>query len=142
MVMTLEHNKAVVQGYLERVNARDLTSLDAFFAPLLVANGQPLSRTEYVQLLTPLLTAFPDVHITLEEVLAEGNTVAARATFRGTHRGELLGIAPTGKEVTFSSIGVWHLRDGTITDLWFIRDMLSLLGQLGATITPPAPVAG
>ena len=53
--MLVEDNKAVVRGYLECVNTRDLAGLDAFFAPQLVANGQSLSRTEYIHLLTPLL---------------------------------------------------------------------------------------
>jgi steroid delta-isomerase-like uncharacterized protein len=140
--VSVEENKAVVRGYLARINTRDLASLEAFFAPQLVANGQSLRRTEYLHLLTPLFTALPDLRITLEEVIAEGDTVAGRATFHGTHRGELLGIAPTGKQVAFSSIGVWHLREGKITDLWFNRDMLSLLGQLGATITPPVHAPG
>jgi predicted ester cyclase len=140
--MSVEDNKAVVRSYLERVNARDLASLDAFFAAQIVANGQSLSGTEYIHLLAPLFAALPDVRITLEEVIAEGDTVAGRGTFRGTHRGELLGIAPTGKDVAFSATGMWHLRDGKITDLWFNRDMLSVLGQLGATITPPVQVAG
>jgi predicted ester cyclase len=140
--MSTEDNKAVVRRYLDCVNARELASLDACFAPQIVANGQSLRGTEYSQSLTPLFTAFPDVHISVDEVIAEGDTVAGRGTFRGTHRGELLGIAPTGKAVAFAASGVWHLREGRITELWFNRDMLGLLGQLGATIRPPAPVAG
>jgi predicted ester cyclase len=138
--MSGEDNKAVIRRYLDCVNARDLAGLDACFAPQIVANGQSLRGTEYSQTLTLLFTAFPDVRITIDEVIAEGDTVAGRGSFRGTHRGELLGIALTGKEVAFSATGMWHLRDGKITDLWFNRDMLSLLGQLGATISPPTPV--
>jgi len=138
--MSTETNKATVRGYLERINARDLAGLEPFFAPRIVANGQSLSRSDYIRTLAPLLAALPDLQITLEELVAEGETVAGRATFRGTHRGALLGIAPTGTAVAFSSIGVFHLRDGAITGLWFNHDTLALLGQLGATITPPAAV--
>src|SRR5829696_7291444 len=107
--MSPEDNKVVVRRYVDCVNARELASLDACFAPQIVANGQSLRRSDYIRTLAPLLAALPDLQITLEELVAEGDTVAGRATFRGTHRGALLGIAPTGTAVAFSSIGVFHL---------------------------------
>jgi predicted ester cyclase len=68
--------------------------------------------------------------------VAEGDTVAARVAFRGTHRGEFQGIPPTGKEVTFSSMVFNHVVDGKVEEHWVEFDLLRLMGQLGAIPEP------
>lgn len=76
-------------------------------------------------------TAFPDVMITIEEQLAEGDLVATRWSGRGTHNGELLGIAPTGKQVTVTGTTIDKIVDGKLVETWSNWDTLGMLQQLG-----------
>jgi steroid delta-isomerase-like uncharacterized protein len=80
--------------------------------------------------------AFRDARVTVEEQLAEGDIVATRWTGRGIHEGELMGIAPTGKEATVSGITISHLRNGKVVEEWTNWDTLGMLVQLGAVPQP------
>ena len=84
------------------------------------------------QFTTPFVEAFPDLRLTVEDIFSEGDMVATRVAFRGTHRGEFQGIPPTDKEVAFSSIVSNHVVDGKVEENWVEIDLLRLLGQLGA----------
>jgi predicted ester cyclase len=90
----------------------------------------------YVQLVRD---AFPDFHNTIEEMIVEGDRVAARLTYRGTHRGPLFGIAPAGRAVQYSGVALFRIRAGKIVDGWVLGDTLGLMRQLGAV---PDPAAG
>jgi predicted ester cyclase len=79
--------------------------------------------------------------MTIEDMLAEGDRVATRKTFRGTHRGELLGIPPTGKPVAIGLIDMVRLEHGRVVESWSEADNLQLLQQLGAHLHPGAPGA-
>jgi steroid delta-isomerase-like uncharacterized protein len=81
---------------------------------------------------TTYLSAFPDGRITIDEQLAEGDLVGSRWTGRGTHQGDLMGIPPTGKQVTVSGITVSRLKDGKVVEEWSNWDTLGMLQQLGA----------
>ena len=81
--------------------------------------------------ITAYLAGFPDGRIAIEEQLAEGDVVATRWTGRGTHTGELMGIPPTGKQVTVSGITVSHLENGKVVEEWSNWDTLGMLQQLG-----------
>jgi predicted ester cyclase len=76
--------------------------------------------------------AFPDLKLTSEQVIAEGDYVAIRWTARGTHKGELFGIAPTGKQATVTGISIDRWANGKIVESWVNWDTLGLLQQLGA----------
>jgi steroid delta-isomerase-like uncharacterized protein len=76
--------------------------------------------------------AFPDTRMTIEDEIAEGDKVVIRWTIRGTHKGEYMGIAPTGKEVTVTGISVYRIERGKIVEDWSNNDMLGMLQQLGA----------
>jgi predicted ester cyclase len=91
------------------------------------------------QFTAPFMEAFPDLRLTVEDIVAEGDTVAARVAFRGTHRGEFQGIPPTGKQVAFSSMVFNHVVDGKVEEHWVELDLLRLMGQLGA-IPEPQPL--
>jgi predicted ester cyclase len=84
------------------------------------------------QFTTPFVEAFPDLRLTVEDIFSEGDMVATRVAFRGTHRGEFQGIPPTDKEVAFSSMVSNHVVDGKVEENWVEIDLLRLLGQLGA----------
>lgn len=76
--------------------------------------------------------SFPDLKHTVDEIIAEGDTVAARWTVRGTHRGEFQGIPASGKQVNLSGITVHHLKDGKIRETWLSFDNMEVLQQIGA----------
>ena len=84
------------------------------------------------QLLTAAMTAFPDAHHVVEDLIAEGDKVVARVTTRGTHRGEIMGIPPTGKRVSWTWIEIDRIKDGKIVECWDNSDDLGLMQQLGA----------
>lgn len=77
-------------------------------------------------------TAFPDIEFPTEDLIAEGDRVVIRAVGRGTHEGELLGIPPTGREVTLPAIVIFRIEDGQIVERWAQTDTLGMLRQLGA----------
>jgi steroid delta-isomerase-like uncharacterized protein len=85
---------------------------------------------------TVLRTAFPDLHFTIEDLVAEGELVAGRLTMRGTHQGPLLGIAPTGRAVQQAQMHFMRFRDGKAVEHWAVRDDAGLLRQLGVIIEP------
>ncbi len=91
------------------------------------------------QHLPHMRAAFPDLHHTIEVELVEGEMIACVATVSGTHRGLLMGIAPTGKQVSFMLLMIDRIVDGKIVQHWASPDFLSLFQQLGATIQPPEP---
>jgi steroid delta-isomerase-like uncharacterized protein len=75
--------------------------------------------------------AFPDLHITVEDVIAEGDKVVSRNTVTGTHQGEYMGIPPTGKSITYNEIFVIRFVNGRIAETWGVLDVLSQMRQLG-----------
>jgi predicted ester cyclase len=84
----------------------------------------------------PFAEAFPDLRLTVEDVVSDGEKVAARVAFRGTHRGEFQGIAPTDKEVAFSSMEFNRVVGGKVEEHWVELDLLGLMQQLGAIPEP------
>ena len=76
--------------------------------------------------------AFPDLHITVEDLIAEGDKVVARDTVTGSHQGEYMGLSPTGKSITYNEIVICRFVDGRIAETWGVIDVLSQLRQLGA----------
>jgi len=78
----------------------------------------------------------PDVHFTVDDIIAEGDKVAARWTSTGTHKGELMGIPSTGKKVMVTGIVINHFADGKIVDDWESYDILGMMQQLGVIPSP------
>ena len=75
--------------------------------------------------------AFPDLHVTVEDLIAEGDKIVGRVTLTGTHQGELLGIPATGKKVAFSEIHIVRISNGKAVEHWEIADIMSMMQQLG-----------
>ncbi|MGW4641231.1 ester cyclase [Sphaerisporangium sp. NPDC004334] len=78
-----------------------------------------------------LLRAFPDLHIAVEDVIAEGDKIVYRNTVTGTHQGEYMGLAPTGRSISYNEIFVFRFADGRIAETWGVVDVLSQMRQLG-----------
>ena len=79
--------------------------------------------------------AFPDLHETVEDIFAEGDKVVTRFTMRGTHQGELMGIPPTGKQVTMTGMTIHRIVSGKIVEDWVVADFLGMMQQLGTIPT-------
>ena len=82
-------------------------------------------------LITMLRTAFPDLHFSIEHLVAEGDTVAGRLTMSGTHEGPLMGMPPTGRSVRQNHMHFVRFRDGKAIEHWGVRDDVGMMRQLG-----------
>jgi len=132
--------KVLVRRLFEEVwNQGNLAAIDELFAPSYIrydpAAPEAKGLAGFKQLVVMLRTAFPDLHFTLEEIIAEDDKVMTRALLRGTHRGEYLGIAPTGKPVAVMGMVVLRIAQGKFQEGWLMMDNLGLLQQLG--VVPP-----
>jgi predicted ester cyclase len=124
-------NKAVVRGYLEEiVNGGDWSKWDTYFGDRVVFNGKEMTREDFGEIVAHFRSFLPDFQVTIEEQIAEGAKVATRVTCRGTHRGEIEGIAPTGQRVAFWGFAIDQLVDGKVAEMWHEVDMHGLLQEL------------
>ena len=130
-----EQNKAVVLRYIEEVwNQHDLGVIDNLVSPEYVnhaASTEEYRRGGARRIWEWVLSVFPDHRFDVEDVAADGQTVAVRGTMVGTHEGELMGIAPTGKRVAAQQSHWFRVVDGRLAEHWAVRDDLGMLQQLG-----------
>ena len=136
-------NKAVLQRMYDIINSGDLSRAEEVMTPDAVEHeevpGVPPGTQgieAFRHFVTMFRAAFPDLRITEEDVIAEGDKVAARFTMRGTHRGEFMGIAPTGTSISVTGIDIVRFAGGRAVEHWGQTDAMGLLQQLGAI---PAP---
>ena len=138
--MSLQENKALVRRFVEEVqNQHNLAALDELFSPDMVDHSgmtDPPGLEGIRAFFGMMFAAFPDMHFTIRQQLAEGDKVMTHKTFHGTHHGPFMGIPATGNEVVFDNIDIMTVTDGKITEHWAVGDMLSLMQQLGVV---PAP---
>jgi steroid delta-isomerase-like uncharacterized protein len=132
-------NKATFQRLLDASNSHDAEllakTIDEVFHPDVRA-GTPLpigaTGAEAIkEVFATLDRAFPDLHITVEDLIAEGDKVVGRNTVTGTHRGEYLGVAPTGRTITYREIFIFRFAGGRIAETWGVVDVAAQLRQLG-----------
>lgn len=128
--------KGLIHRLVEEVwNKGNLALIDELRTPEAIFHnpGMPdvIGSEAFKQVVMMYRTAFPDLHFTIEEVIVEGNTSAARWVSGGTHHGELMGIPPTGKNTSISGIYMAHFQDGKVSEEWSRWDTLHLLQQLG-----------
>jgi len=135
-----EQNKEVVKRYWEgKWNERRPETLDELQTQDVVYHGTSMEMNgieEYKQVYSSFLSAFHDTHVTFEDLIAESDKVMSRITIRGTHKGELEGIPPTGKTFTSSFFTVFRLVDGKIVEEWEVFDELGMMMQLGMELKP------
>ncbi|MGA2149996.1 MAG: ester cyclase [Bryobacteraceae bacterium] len=135
--MSTEESKALVRReYEQGVNKKDFDVRDGALASNYLGHFPgvpPIQGIEaFKQFTSGFFTAFPDLQTTIEDLIAEGDKVAVRQTWRGTHTGDFLGIPPTGKHVVFTSTEFYRVAGGKLAEEWVELDMLGLLQQLGA----------
>lgn len=137
--MTIENKAVVERFYREVVNQKDLDILHEVMAEDYTEHGNPDGSgiEGFKRFVQGLSAAFPDLTITVEDLIAEADKVVARVTVEATHAGVFMGsVEPTGRHVTFSGVDVFHIEDGKIVGRWNLRDLLGLLRQLGVTTLP------
>lgn len=137
--MSLEENKQVVRRLCEQVwNKGDMTAADEILAENFTDHvnfDTPWNRERYKLAWTRSRAGLSDLHGTIENLVAEGDMVAAWITFRGTHTGEFLGVAPTGKQVVYRLFVHQRIANGKIVDNWGLADFGSVRRQLAANLT-------
>jgi predicted ester cyclase len=134
--MSVETNKAASRRFYEEIiNQRKLALVDEVAGANYVSHGfppgLPPGREGLKAFVGAFHAAFPDGHLTIDQMIAEGDTVATRLTFHGTHTHEFMGIAPTGKKVTVPALDMARFEGGKLVEQWGGPDQMSLLQQLG-----------
>jgi steroid delta-isomerase-like uncharacterized protein len=142
MRVSTEENKGVFRRYVEEVtNGGRLDTVDEIFGRYLAhqADGSVLERgpEDVKRFTSEFREAFPDIHASVEDQIAEGDKVVTRWRMRGTHRGEFRGMAPTGNEVSITGIGIFRFsEEGRVVESWDNFDQLGMMRQLGAMPEP------
>ena len=139
-----EENKAVLRRFYEEVwNEGNLDAIDEIISPNFTTHtpqpGISPDREGVKQFVTAYQSAFPDVHVRVEDQVAEGDKVVTRFSAHATHQGELMGIPATGKEINITGIGLFRVEGGQIVEGWTEFDRMGMMQQLGVV---PAPGQG
>jgi steroid delta-isomerase-like uncharacterized protein len=138
----VEPNKRLVRRlYDELFSKWNLAVIDELIAPDFVGHelppGMPRGPEGFRQFYAGIRAGLPDLRLTVEDMIGEGDRVVVRWRGRATHRGEFLGIAPTGKSVSITGIAIYRLANGKVVERWVEVDLLGVTGQLRATAAPP-----
>ena len=135
--MNSDSSKALVRRYYEVLwNRWDFALADELIAESVAFRGSlgitVHGREGFKQYMRTVRVGFPDFHNHIEELIAENDRVAARLTYTGTHRGEVLGIAPSGRQVSYAGAALFRVVENRIGDAWVLGDIHGLLQQLRA----------
>jgi steroid delta-isomerase-like uncharacterized protein len=136
--MTAEDNKVIFRRLVEEaINPGKLDRRDEFVDPHFVDHYPPVPGRasgieDFKQGFATLRGAFPDLRLTIEDMISEGEKVSFRITLRGTHLGAFAGIPPTGRAVMWPAVGIMLILDGKIAERWLQSDATRLMEQLGA----------
>ena len=134
-----ERNKAIYRRFCDAMNTNDAEiiskAIDELVEPdALVRTPLPIAATGAQALKVVFATlqrAYPDIHVTVEDLIAEGDKVVGRNSVTGTHQGEYMGIPPTGKSVTYNEIFIFRFVNARIAETWGVVDVFSQRRQLG-----------
>ena len=131
-----EHNKEIARRFLAAFHAGDVATLEEIVAEDVVDHnpqpGQPPGRQALLGAVAMFRAALPDEDAKIDLELAEGDLVTQHGRTSGTHRGDLFGISPTGRRVSFAWADTHRVADGRIVESWHVEDLAGLLQQLGA----------
>ena len=144
--MSTEEKKALVRCAIDLINQKDFAAVDQIYASSYLRHDpnapQVCSREDYKQYVTSLCNVFPDLHFTLEDLIAaEEDKVVFRFKTRGTHSTPWRGLPATGKQVGSTGIAISRIVEGKIVEDWFINDVAGLAQQIGGIPTSaPTPI--
>ncbi len=142
-----EENRIIVRRFYEEVmNRRNLEAANDFLAEDLVGHDRAVweksGLESFKQSLASFIDAFPDLHVSIQDEISVGDRVVVRWTDHGTHRGEFLGIVPTGRKMSTTGISIFRIADSKIVEQWTNWDTMTLVSQLGAGDRPPRDLIG
>jgi steroid delta-isomerase-like uncharacterized protein len=134
-------NKALFKRFHEAANTGDFDflakTIDEVVAPdAVIRTPLPIEATgadALKQIWAMLLRIYPDIHLMVEDLIGEGDKVVGRTTVTGTHRGEFMGVAPTGKSVTYNEMFIFRIADGRVVETWGVVDVYAQMKQIGVT---------
>jgi len=132
--MTSEQNKKIVRSMFEEgMNQKKFSLIDEVIAQDYVNHDMPGEPgvEGFKKMIRGFFDGFPDMHIRLDEVIGDGNMVATRGEWTGTHSGTFMGISATGKKVKVKYIDMWRLENGKGVENWVQMDITGLMQQLG-----------
>ena len=128
-------DKAIIKKIFEEVlNNNNLSAADEILHPEYTNYSIPVHEKGpegFKQVIGMFRNAFPDMHITLEDIITEGDKIATRGYWTGTHKGDFMGIPATGKSVKVPYIDIWNAENGKLKENWVQMDMISCMQQLG-----------
>jgi predicted ester cyclase len=133
--MSLSNEKNIIKSFIEEVfNKHNISAAEKYFTKENSSIG--LGSEGFKQSLKALFTAFPDIHVNIEHIVAENDVVVVFLNFTGTHKGEFQGMLPTNKKVNIRSADLYKIENEIIVGHWDVVDQLNLLQQTGAiTVT-------
>jgi steroid delta-isomerase-like uncharacterized protein len=132
-------NAELVRQIFDEINKGDLESAGKLLAPGYINYGFPgipSGPEGFTMVIGMFRSAFPDMNVRVDEVIADGDRVATRGRMTGTHQGEFMGIPASGRSVDIGYIDIWRAEDGKLAENWVEMDRVGLLQQIGAI---PAP---
>ena len=132
-----EQNKDLARRFYEEVlNRGDIDRVDELCTADIVDHEAPPGTPEGIEgvkmFARMMREGFPDLRVTVEDIVAEGDRVAARAQFTGTHQGEFMGVPPSGNRVEYEAIDIVRVVDGKAAEHWGVTDNMALMEQIGA----------
>lgn len=139
--MSSAENRRLLERFYEEVMGRgNLAFIDEYCSPDYVDHDDDLpapGREGLKQHVEMIRRGFPDTQVTVEDMVADGDRIAARTTARGTHTGEFMGVPPTGRPITISGMDITRFSEGKIVEHWGLVDTMALMQQLG--LAAPIP---
>ncbi|UCE96925.1 MAG: ester cyclase [Candidatus Bathyarchaeota archaeon] len=132
--MSLEDNKAIIRKVIDAVNNQDLALLDELIAPDFVYH-RPTQQIQGLDVMKQgvmeELRSFPDLHVNIEDIMAEGEKVCVRLTETATHKAPFRGLAPSGQKLTYTVMTIWRIAEGKVVEGWGVYDQMDFFKQLG-----------
>lgn len=141
-IVSAEDNRIAARRWIDDFNARDdeaeaAARTDDYiaYAPESI-QADPLDSDAWVEFLSVFLTGFPDLHLEVQDSVADEHMTAQRILFTGTHTGDFRGLPPTGRNVSFAGMEINRMQDGKVAEHWFQMDAVTLFAQLGLHVVP------
>jgi steroid delta-isomerase-like uncharacterized protein len=129
----------VLQGIYEAINTGNLALLEKYVAPDYIEHTDGFQGVEpFAQQIAAFRAGFPDLHVTIDDLLTDGDRFASRTTVTGTHTGDLMGMPATGKRISVEAVDIGRIENGQAKERWGGLNMFSMLSQLGVIPAPPA----
>jgi len=134
----MPQTEEVLAGIYEAINTGNVALLEKFVAPDYVEHSEGFRGVEpFQQQITAFRAAFPDLHVSIDDLLTDGDRFASRTTVTGTHTGDLMGMPATGQRISVEAVDIGRVENGQAKERWGGLNMYSMLTQLGVIPAPP-----